>query len=148
MTQPSLLPRSYNDLAFHVASYLHGLDIVPSPLAPQEDDIGVFINAWADTPDTAVMITSPWEFTGRDSDTIPELRFMVAHRAVDQSDLWKLQTATFRALHQPSVRFRLTGTVDMIQCGRIISDPPVPDANSRWVAVDTYRCRPYRHHER
>lgn len=149
MTQPTPLPRSYNDLAFHVTRYLHAQGVTPDPLAPQEGELGVFINAWAEGTASAIMVTSPWEFTGRDSDTITELRFMVAHRAEAQADLWDLQDATFHALHRPGERYALTPDVDMIQCGRIISDPPVPDANSRWVAVDTYRCRPYRnHHER
>lgn len=138
------LPRAYPDLGMHVARYLHTEGVVPDPLAPQDGEVGVFVNSWVDQPDTAVMVTSPWEWYNRDSDTIPELRFMVAHRAADQPALWDLQRRTFHTLHRPGERFPLTATVDMLICERIVSDPPVPDANSRWVAVDTYRCRPYR----
>lgn len=141
---PTHLPREYNDLALHLARYLHAQGIVPDPLAGQDGhNIGVFINGWEDQPDTAVSITT-WEPTGRDSDTLPEQRFMVAHRAVDQPALWDLQRATFHALHRPGERFTLTATVDLLICERVVSDPPVPDLNTRWVAVDTYRCRPYR----
>lgn len=141
---PTDLPRTFPDLPMHIAQYLHEVGVVPDPLAPQDGPLGVFVNAWVDQPDTAVMVTSGWEVADRDSDTIPELRFMVAHRAPDQPALWDLQRQTFHALHRPGVRFGLTATVDLLICERVVSDPPVPDANTRWVAVDTYRCRPYR----
>lgn len=141
---PTSLPRVYPDLAMHIAMHLHGLEIVPDPLAPQDGDMGVFINGWVDQPDKAVMVTSPWEQADRDSDTVPEVRFMVAHRTVDQPALWDLQREVFHALHRPGERFTLTAGVDLLICERVVSDPPVPDLNTRWVAVDTYRCRPYR----
>ena len=141
---PTSLPRTYPDLAMHVATYLHHKGVVPDPLAPQDGPVGVFVNAWVDQPDTSVMVTSGWEQADRDSDTVPELRFMVAHRAPDQPGLWDLQRSTFHALHRPGERYELTAGVDLLICERVVSDPPVPDVNSRWVAVDTYRCRPYR----
>lgn len=144
MTQPTPLPRDYPDLALHVAKYLHAQGITPDPLEPQDTGMGVFVNGWVDQPDTAVTITSPWQDYQRDSETLPALRFMLAIRCPDQADLFDLQTKLFHALHRPGERFELTAQVDALICERIVSDPPVPDANQRWVAVDTYRCRPYR----
>lgn len=136
------LPRHYPDLPLHIAQYLHTAVGLPDPMAPQDGEVGVFVNGWVDQPDEAVNIAGPWEME-RDSETVPVMRFMVAHRAPDMARVWEMQTATFHALEQ-AWAFPLTARVEMRDCRRVVSDPPVPDQNNRYVTVDTYECRPYR----
>jgi len=135
-------PRLYADLMLHVAQYLNREHGFPDPLEEQDGFEGVFITRWKDEPNKAINLAGPWEYD-RDSETVPATRFLVAHRAENQPVLWELQRRVFRALEREQP-FPLTATVQMRYCKRVLSDPPVPDQNGRYVVVDTYECRPYR----
>ena len=135
-------PRLYSDLMLHLAQYLNAEHGFPNPLEEQGDPLGVYISGWVDQPDTALTLVGPWEYE-RDSDTVPAMRFLVAHRAPSLPEVGELQRRVFTALQHPE-RFDLTATVQLRYCARVISDPPVPDLNNRKVVVDTYECRAYR----
>lgn len=135
-------PRHYADLPLHIAHYLHHKAGFPDPLGPQDGEEAVHVHGWEDQPDQAISILGPWE-GDRDSETVPPVRFMIAHRAVDLPALWELQRRTFTALENAQA-FPLTAGVELRYCRRVVSDPPVPDQNQRFVTVDTYTCRPYR----
>lgn len=136
-------PRLYQDIPLHLATYLHRVAGFPDPLQDMAgQDVGVYIAGWEDAPDTALNIVGPWEYD-RDSETVPTVRFLIAHRAPTLQEVWVLQHHTFTTLEQPQ-RFELTADTELRYCRRVVSDPPVPDQNGRQVIVDTYECRPYR----
>ena len=141
---PTPQPREYTDLGWHLAQHLHKAGVVTDPANPGDDAPGIAVGGWTEQhPDTCVSIIGPWE-TDPDSLTVPNLRFMVAVRAPAQRDMWAMRQQVHQALRTGNKRVRLTADVSMLNCARVVSDPPVPDQNRNWVAVDTYVCRPYR----